>query len=45
VALVIGNSAYQSVARLDNPRNDAGLIADTLAAMSRCSTTRVTAFR
>jgi hypothetical protein len=33
VALVIGNSAYQSVARLDNPRNDAGLIADTLAAL------------
>jgi hypothetical protein len=33
VALVIGNSAYQSVARQDNPRNDAGLIADTLAAL------------
>jgi hypothetical protein len=30
VALVIGNSAYQNVARLDNPRNDAVLIADTL---------------
>jgi hypothetical protein len=30
VALVIGNSAYQSVARLDNPKNDAMLIADTL---------------
>ena len=31
VALVIGNSAYQSVARLDNPRNDATLMAETLA--------------
>ncbi len=30
VALVIGNSAYQNVARLDNPKNDAMLIADTL---------------
>lgn len=30
VALVIGNSAYQNVARLDNPKNDATLIADTL---------------
>ena len=30
VALVIGNSAYQNVARLDNPRNDAKLMADTL---------------
>jgi uncharacterized caspase-like protein len=30
VALVIGNSAYQSVAPLDNPKNDAMLIADTL---------------
>jgi uncharacterized protein YraI len=30
VALVIGNSAYRSVAPLDNPRNDARLIADTL---------------
>jgi hypothetical protein len=26
VALVIGNSAYQNVARLDNPRNDAVLM-------------------
>jgi hypothetical protein len=33
VALVIGNSAYQNVARLDNPRNDARLIADTLATL------------
>jgi len=30
VALVIGNSAYQSVTRLDNPRNDARLMANTL---------------
>ena len=31
VALVIGNSAYQSVPRLTNPKNDAVLVADTLA--------------
>jgi hypothetical protein len=31
VALVIGNSTYQNVARLDNPRNDARLVAETLA--------------
>lgn len=30
VALVVGNSAYQNVARLDNPKNDATLLADTL---------------
>jgi carboxyl-terminal processing protease len=30
VALVIGNSAYQNVSRLDNPRNDALLMATTL---------------
>ncbi|CUT12868.1 Bll4091 protein [Bradyrhizobium sp.] len=30
VALVIGNSAYQNVSRLENPRNDALLVADTL---------------
>src|SRR5262249_47431612 len=30
VALVIGNSTYQNVPRLDNPRNDARLMADTL---------------
>lgn len=30
VALVIGNSAYQSVSRLENPRNDALLVANTL---------------
>jgi xanthine/uracil/vitamin C permease (AzgA family) len=27
VALVIGNSAYQNVTRLDNPRSDAALMA------------------
>jgi carboxyl-terminal processing protease len=30
VALVVGNSAYQNVPRLDNPRNDALLMATTL---------------
>ena len=30
VALVIGNSAYRNVPRLDNPTNDARLMADTL---------------
>jgi TPR repeat protein len=30
VALVVGNSAYQNVSRLDNPTNDASLMADTL---------------
>lgn len=30
VALVIGNSAYQNIPRLDNPRNDALLMASTL---------------
>jgi hypothetical protein len=30
VALVVGNSAYRSVARLDNPDNDAALMARTL---------------
>ena len=33
VALVVGNSAYQNVTRLDNPRNDAGLMAQTLSAL------------
>ena len=33
IALVIGNSAYQNVARLDNPRNDAASMADTLASL------------
>ncbi|MET4374800.1 hypothetical protein ABIA99_007532 [Bradyrhizobium sp. LB12.1] len=32
VALVIGNSAYQHVSRLDNPTNDARLVANTLQA-------------
>ena len=30
VALVVGNAAYQNVSRLDNPKNDAKLMADTL---------------
>jgi TPR repeat protein len=30
VALVVGNSAYQNVAILDNPANDASLMAETL---------------
>jgi hypothetical protein len=30
VALVVGNSAYQNVPRLENPKNDALLMADTL---------------
>ena len=30
IALVIGNSAYQNVSRLDNPKNDAALVAETL---------------
>lgn len=30
VALVIGNGAYRNVAQLDNPANDARLLADTL---------------
>lgn len=33
IALVVGNSAYQNVTRLDNPRNDATLMADTLAGL------------
>ena len=33
VALVIGNSAYKSVPRLDNPKNDATLIAETLRSL------------
>jgi TPR repeat protein len=30
IALVVGNSAYQNVTRLDNPKNDAALIAATM---------------
>jgi uncharacterized caspase-like protein len=30
LALVVGNSAYQSIAKLDSPQNDAKLIAETL---------------
>ena len=33
IALVVGNSAYQNVPRLDNPRNDAVLMADTLGGL------------
>src|SRR5580704_9938410 len=33
VALVIGNSAYRNVTPLDNPANDARLLADTLRAL------------
>src|SRR6202044_1292826 len=33
VALVVGNSAYQNVTQLDNPRNDATLIAETLSGL------------
>ena len=33
VALVIGNSAYRSVPRLDNPKNDAALMAETLRSL------------
>jgi uncharacterized caspase-like protein len=33
VALVVGNSAYQNVTPLDNPKNDARLMADTLRAL------------
>src|SRR3982074_141588 len=30
VALVVGNSAYRNVGRLDNPANDAKLLSETL---------------
>jgi hypothetical protein len=33
IALVVGNSAYQNITRLDNPRNDAVLMADTLQSL------------
>nr|WP_249159103.1 caspase family protein [Bradyrhizobium jicamae] len=33
IALVIGNSAYQNVTKLDNPRNDASLMAETLTSL------------
>src|SRR5580692_3182646 len=33
VALVVGNSAYRNVPRLDNPANDAKLLADTLSSL------------
>src|ERR1700681_175525 len=31
VALVVGNSTYRNITQLDNPRNDAKLMADTLS--------------
>src|SRR3954452_9922748 len=33
IALVVGNSAYQNITRLDNPRADAMLMAETLGAL------------
>jgi hypothetical protein len=33
IALVVGNSAYQNITRLDNPGNDAVLMADTLGSL------------
>jgi Caspase domain/Domain of unknown function (DUF4189) len=33
IALVVGNSAYQNITRLDNPRNDAVLMGETLASL------------
>jgi Caspase domain len=33
IALVVGNSSYQNVPPLDNPANDARLIADTLRSL------------
>jgi Caspase domain len=33
IALVVGNSAYRNVASLDNPANDAKLLADTLTSL------------
>jgi hypothetical protein len=33
IALVVGNSGYQNITRLDNPRNDARLMAETLAGL------------
>jgi len=31
--IVVGNSAYQNITRLDNPRNDATLMAETLSGL------------
>ena len=33
IALVVGNAAYQNIAQLDNPRNDATLMATTLQSL------------
>ena len=38
VALVLGNSAYQSVPRLTNPANDAALMTDTSRRRAYCET-------
>jgi hypothetical protein len=34
IALVVGNSAYQNITPLDNPRNDATLMAETLSGLA-----------
>jgi hypothetical protein len=33
IALIVGNSSYQNVPRLNNPANDARLMADTLRSL------------
>jgi uncharacterized caspase-like protein len=33
IALVVGNSGYQNITRLDNPKNDAKLMAETLGGL------------
>ncbi|WP_441277500.1 caspase family protein [Tardiphaga sp. 172_B4_N1_3] len=33
IALVVGNSGYQNITRLDNPKNDAKLMAETLSGL------------
>ena len=33
IALVVGNAAYRNITRLDNPSNDARLMADTLSSL------------
>jgi hypothetical protein len=33
IALIVGNSNYQTITRLDNPKNDAKLMAQTLSAL------------
>src|SRR5580698_3870075 len=34
IALVVGNSAYQNISRLDNPRNDATLMSAPLSSLA-----------